>query len=212
MVGLLHAQSSRDRGRNDVSSGIDGNRGSSGSISGRCRCRLAVDLILALVAFARDVASFATAVASLAGGVERASVRSSALARDMTKLPTSIALHGLGLTVASKVVRTTALVASSRTRATSETAAEATTRTRGTTTKTSSNTRSRASASKVTRHATGVAASVSTTVQTEGRTVSLDMSKALAVVALLSLGSARKRAVVGLMTGLLAVVTQTLRR
>ena len=40
--------------------------------------------------------------------------------------------------------------------------------------------------SQMTRHAAVVAASVSTTVQTEGRTVSLDMSEALAVVALLS--------------------------
>ena len=146
MVGLLHNQSSRDRGRNNVSSGIDGSRGGSGSVGGGCRCRLAVDLVLALVAFAGNMASLATAVASLAGGVERASVRSSALARDMTQFSASITLHGLGLTVASKVVRTTALVASSRTRATSETTAEATTRTRGTTTKTRSNTRSRASA------------------------------------------------------------------
>jgi hypothetical protein len=149
MVGLLHCQSSRDRGRNNGSGsigGLDGKRGGSGSIGGSNGRSLAIDLILTLVAFTGDMTGLATAVASPAGSVERTSVGSSALARDVTKLSTSIALHGLGLAIASKVVRTTALVASSRTRATSETTAEATTRTRGTATKTSSNTRSRASA------------------------------------------------------------------
>jgi hypothetical protein len=87
-----------------------------------------------------------TAVASLASSVERASVRSSALARNMSELAACVTFHGLGLAVASKVVRTTALVASSRASAASEPTAEATTRTGGTATETSSSTRSRASA------------------------------------------------------------------
>lgn len=155
--------------------------------------------------------SLAAAVASLAGSVERATVGSSALARDVAKLAASITLHGLSLAITSKVVGTTALVAGSRTRATKETTTEATTRTRSTATKTSSSTGSRASAGKVAGHATGVAAAVSTTVQTKGRAVSLHMSEALAVVTLFGLGGARKRAVVRLMTRLLAVVAQTLR-
>jgi len=92
------------------------------------------------------MACLATTVASLASSVERTSIGSSALARDMTELTASITLHGLGLTVASEVIGTTTFVTSSRTRATSETAAEATTRTRSTATKTGSDTRSRASA------------------------------------------------------------------
>lgn len=43
-----------------------------------------------------------------------------------------------------------------------------------------------------------------TTAQTESRAVSLDVAKTLAVVALLGLGGAGKRAGVGLVAGLLA--------
>jgi hypothetical protein len=53
--------------------------------------------------------------------------------------------------------------------------------------------------------ATVVAATAgASTAQAEGRAVSLDVAKTLAVVALLSLGGAGKRAAVGLMAGLLA--------
>jgi hypothetical protein len=148
MARLLRHRLSRNRCGNDGSSSVgslSGKRGSSDSISSSNRCRLAIGLIL-LVAFAGDMSGLATAVASLASSVERASIGSSALARNVSKLTTSVTLHGLSLAVAGKVVRTTALVASSRARATSETTAEATTRTRGTATKTSSSTRSRASA------------------------------------------------------------------
>lgn len=153
MVEVLCDCSSSDRGRNNggcrVRSSLSGNRSSSHSIGSGNRCRLAVGFGL-LVALAGNVTSLATAVASLAGSVEWATIGSSALARDVTKLTTSVALHGLSLAVASEVVRATALVASGRTStASSETAAEsteATTRTRSTTTKTrSSDTRSRAS-------------------------------------------------------------------
>lgn len=47
--------------------------------------------------------------------------------------------------------------------------------------------------------------------QTQGRAVGLDMAESLAVVALLGLGGARKRAAVGLVARLLAVVAETLR-
>lgn len=148
MADLLHDRSNRDRGRNDGGGGVgclDGQGSSSGIIWSSNRCRLSVNLGL-LVAFAGDMASLAAAVTSLAGSVERATVRGSALARDVTKLTASIALHGLSLAIARKVVGATALVAGSRTRATSEATAEAATRTRGTTTKTGSSTRGRASA------------------------------------------------------------------
>jgi hypothetical protein len=53
--------------------------------------------------------------------------------------------------------------------------------------------------------ATVVAATAgASTAQAEGRAVSLDVAKTLAVIALLSLGGAGKRAAVGLMAGLLA--------
>lgn len=48
--------------------------------------------------------------------------------------------------------------------------------------------------------------------QTERRAVSLDMAKALAVVALLGFGGARERAAVGFVARLLAVVAQALGR
>jgi hypothetical protein len=83
--------------------------------------------------------------------------------------------------------------------------------------------------SKVTRLATVVAAAAgASAAQAEGRAVSLDVTKTLAVVALLGLGGSGKRASVGLVafckldqvcrdisvarTGLLAVVAETLSR
>jgi hypothetical protein len=145
-VQLQYGRLSRNRGRDDGSGGrnLGGSRSSRGSISSSDRCRLAVGLVL-LTTFAGDMASLATAVASLASSVERTSIRSSALARDMSELAACVTLHGLCLAVASEVVGTTTLVASSRTRTTSETAAETATRTGGTATETSSGTRGRAS-------------------------------------------------------------------
>ncbi|KEQ57968.1 uncharacterized protein M437DRAFT_60492, partial [Aureobasidium melanogenum CBS 110374] len=138
--------SNRDRGRNDGGSSIGCLDGSSSDIiCSSNRRRLSVDLGL-LVAFTGNVTSLAASVASLAGSVERATVGSSALARDVAELAASITLHGLSLAITSEVVGTTALVAGSRTRATRETTTEATTRTRSTATKTSSSTGSRASA------------------------------------------------------------------
>src|SRR6187551_3134588 len=67
-----------------------------------------------LRAVARDVPGLATLVARLPGCVERPAVGSSAVARDVTQLAAGVALHGLGLAVAGKVVRATALVTSRR--------------------------------------------------------------------------------------------------
>lgn len=85
---------------------------------------LAVEGLLGAVA--GDVTGFAALVAGLAGGVEGTAVGSSAVARDVTELAAGVALHRLCLAVASKVVRSTALVASRRARAAGEsTTAEA---------------------------------------------------------------------------------------
>jgi hypothetical protein len=170
-----------------------------------------------LRAVTRDVSSLTALVASLASSVERTAVRSSAVPRDVTELAAGIALHGLSLAITSKVVGTTTLVASGRARTTSETTTavatgEATT-THGSTTAHSRTNRVGAGASKVTGLATVVAAAAgASATQAEGRAVSLDVTKTLAVVALLGLSGSGKRASVGLVAGLLAVVAETLSR
>lgn len=63
---------------------------------------------------------------------------------------------------------------------------------------------------------TGLAAVIAATgssvaAQAQSRAVGLDVTKTLAVVALLGLSGARKRAAVGLVAGLLAVVAKALR-
>lgn len=170
-------------------------------------------------ALARDVASLAALVASLADSVEGTAVGGSAVARDVAQLSAGVALHGLCLTVTSKVVGSAALVARGRTgttgkaTATSETAAVASAGDRGTTPHVGGGVGVRAGASQVARLTAAVAATVGTSAaQTKSRAVSLDMAEALAVVALLGLGSPGKRTAVGLVAGLLAVVAKTLRR
>lgn len=58
------------------------------------------------------MASLTALVASLASGAEGAAVGRGAVAGDVSKLATSVALHSLCLAVTSEVVGTTALVAS----------------------------------------------------------------------------------------------------
>lgn len=164
-----------------------------------------------LRAVPRDVTGLAALVASLASSVKRATVGSSAVPGDVAKLAAGVALHGLSLAVTGKVVGATALVASSGTRATSETTTavttgEATAAHGGTTAKSRAN-RVGAGASKVTGLAAVVAAAAgASTAQAESRAISLDVAQTLAVVALLSLGGTGKRAAVGLVARLLAVV------
>lgn len=57
------------------------------------------------------MASLTAPVAGLSGSVERTAVRGRAVTGDVTELAASVALHGLGLAVASEVVGSTALVA-----------------------------------------------------------------------------------------------------
>jgi hypothetical protein len=60
-----------------------------------------------------DVSYFATSVAGFGTFVrERAAVWRSAVARDVTEFTASVALHGLGLAIASIMIRATAFVAS----------------------------------------------------------------------------------------------------
>ena len=70
-----------------------------------------------LRAILRDVANLAASVAGFASfAIHGATVWRSTIPRDMAKLATSIALHGLSLAIASKMVGSAAFVASRRTR------------------------------------------------------------------------------------------------
>jgi hypothetical protein len=55
--------------------------------------------------------SLSAAVASLSGGAQRTSVRSSAVSADVAELSAGVALHGLSLAVTGVVVGSAALVA-----------------------------------------------------------------------------------------------------
>jgi hypothetical protein len=165
------------------------------------------------------VAGLAALVAGLAGGVERTTVGGGAVARNVAKLAAGIALHGLSLAVTGEVVGATALVASRRARAASEAATTAKGARVATTAHGSATTHRAgvhgvgASASKVAGLATVVAAAAgASATQTESGAVSLHVAESLAVVALLGLGGTGKRAAVGLVTRLLAVVAETLSR
>ena len=91
-----------------------------------------------LRAVARNVTSLTTLVARLASGVQGATVRSSAVTGNVTKLATGVTFHGLSLAISGKMVGATTLVACSRARASSEAsateAASESTTTHGTTT------------------------------------------------------------------------------
>lgn len=104
----------------DLSHG--GNRSHGGSRNIVKVHNLVVDLGVGglLGAIARDVASLAALVASLASSVQGAAVGGSAIPGDVAELAASIALHGLRLAVTSEMVGATALVASSGTRAVGE--------------------------------------------------------------------------------------------
>jgi hypothetical protein len=166
------------------------------------------------------VAGLTALVAGLASSVQRATVRGGAVTGDVTELATSVALHGLSLAVAGKVVWSTALVAGSGTGTTADEATAATISTEttaargyGTATAHVGASGVSASASQVTNLSAVVATTAgASTAQTKGGAVSLDMTEPLAVVALLSLSGAGKGAAVGLVAGLLAVVAEALRR
>ncbi|KAH8646758.1 hypothetical protein BX600DRAFT_155560 [Xylariales sp. PMI_506] len=158
-----------------------------------------------LGAVAGDVASLAALVAGLASSVERAAVGGGTVTGDVAELAAGVALHGLSLAVTGKVVGSTALVAGGRTGTASgesTTAAETTTVSTagdGSTAADTDTGRAGASTGQVARLAAVVAtAAGSGTGQAEGRAVGLDVAKTLAVVALLSLGGTRERALVGL--------------
>ena len=140
------------------SSGLNWSSGSSGggrSSSSRSRSSRRVTVHLCLRAITGDVASFTATVAGLACRIKACwtSIRSGAVAGNMTKLAAGIALHGLGLAIASEVIRTTALVASSCASSASEASSEASvSTTRGTCS--TAHSRVRAVAGKVTGETT----------------------------------------------------------
>lgn len=187
----------------------DSSRRGDGGNGSRCGSSTAVAVDLSLRAVAGDVAGFAAAVAGLTRGVERSAVRSRAVARDVAQLAASVALHGLSLAIAGEVVGSTALVASSRT-ATTESAPEATAKCTARSTSATSHASARvgAVAGQVAGETARVAPSArSSAAQPKSRAVSLDVAKALAVVALLRLGGARVRASVRLVARLLAYLS-----
>lgn len=169
------------------------------------------------------MAGLAALVAGLAGSVQGAAVGGGAIPGDVTKLATGIALHGLGLAIAGKVVGATALVASSRARAVGKTTAavaanEAATAHGSTTAHAGVAGVGAGTLNRTYQHmspgiicimgvgtysqvaglaAVVAAAAGSSAAQAEGRAIGLDMAQSLAVVALLSLGRAGKRAAVG---------------
>jgi hypothetical protein len=104
----------------------------------------------------------------------------------LTQLAAGVALHGLGLAVAGKVVGSTTLVASSRASTASEAATESPSVTTTGSTSSATHSRVRAVAGKVASDTAAVAASAGAgSAQAQSWAVSLDVSETLAVVALL---------------------------
>lgn len=177
------------------------------------RRHLTVGVLLRTVS--GDVTSLATLVACLSRRVQGTAIGSGTIARNMTELPAGVALHGLGLAIASEVVRAAALVTGCRTRAAGEPSATRKPSSKSTTTHRSTATHGangvRTCASKVAGLATVVAASTGDiTTEAQSRAVSLNVAEALAVIALLCLGSSRKRTAIRLVTRLLAIVAEAL--
>jgi hypothetical protein len=88
----------------------DGSRGNGGKSSvNAVNTNITVDGLLGAVP--RDMACLSALVAGLTGGVERATIRGSAVPRDVSQLATCVALHRLCLTVSRVVVWQAALEA-----------------------------------------------------------------------------------------------------
>lgn len=103
------------------------NRGSRNAANVDLRRDLANTRGVLLGAVAGDVSGLTALVTGLSSSVERATVGCGAVSGDVAELATGVALHSLSLAITGKVVGTTALVASSRARATGETTAAVTT-------------------------------------------------------------------------------------
>ena len=132
------------------------------------------------------MANLATSVAGLSTlVVDWAAVGSSAVTGDVTELATGVAFHGLSLAITGEVVGAAALVASCGTALASEASTETSKATTGSTSSTAHSWVG-AVAGKVAGQTTAVAASAGAgTAQAQSGAVSLDVSKTLAVVALL---------------------------
>lgn len=98
----------------------DGSNGGSWHIANVNHLRGDLRSSVLLRAVPGDVAGLTALVAGLASSVEGTAVGSGAVAGNVTQLTTSVALHGLSLAVAGKVVRAAALVAGGRSGTTAE--------------------------------------------------------------------------------------------
>jgi len=174
-----------------------GGRCSGRNRSRRCRGRGSVAIAVhngLRRAIFRNMASLAATITSLAGRVQWTTVRSSAVARDVSEFTAGIAFHGLGLAITSVVVRASTLVAGGRTSPTTKSTTESTsiTAARNTSATPSTCTGVGARSSKVTRLAAVIATATDTcAAQAQGRAVGLDVAQALAVITLFRLGRAR---------------------
>ncbi|OTB10311.1 hypothetical protein K445DRAFT_255792 [Daldinia sp. EC12] len=150
------------------------------------------------------MASFSALVARLASSVKRATVRCCAVPGDMTKFSTSVAFHSLGLAVSREVVWSAAFIAGSWSGSTSETTPAKTTVAATANWGAASDSHTSGvgtSSGQMTGLTAVVAAAVTTSAaQAQSRTVGLDVSKPLAVIALLRLGGTGKRTLIGLMS------------
>lgn len=148
------------------------------------------------------MAGLTASVAGLARSVQGTAIGRGTIPRDVTELAAGVALHGLSLAVSGKVVGTTTFVASGGARPTSKSATEASESASGDRSATAHGgdvRRSRTRSGKVARLTTVVASAVGTsTSQAERGAVGLNVTKTLAVVALLGVSGARQRALVGL--------------
>jgi len=181
---------------------------------------LLVRLLRSLRAITRDMAGFAASVTCLPSSAQRAPIRSLAIPTDMAQLPTGITLHGLRLTITSIMVRATAFIACRRAwvygKYTPAHKSAGISTTGGVSTSSPSNSTHllRASPCQMSRIPAGVATASNSAASRESqcRAVCLNVSKALAMVALFGFGSSRVRASIGFVSRLLAIVTKALRR
>lgn len=160
----------------------------------------------------------AAAVAGLASGRKRTAVGSSAVTGDVTELAAGVALHGLGLAVAGVVVGATALVAGGGTAGEAGAVGTAEAAAHGGSTHGATETAVGGAVTGLGKELVrgdkveetmrsyqmaGLSAAVASASsagagEAKGRAVSLDVTEALAVVALLGVGGTGLRASVGL--------------
>lgn len=173
--------------------------------------KITVSLLRAVSA---NMSSLAALVACLPSGVERATVWSSAITRNVSEFSASITFLGLCLAISSKVVWTAALITCSRARSTSKSASrsKSTTEPTSRSTKTASSTWDRAWTSWAwarTSQMPWLSARITSRAsarESQSRAVGLNMSHSRARIALLRFTRTWQGAAVRLMSGLFAVI------